>query len=214
MNERREKIVVVGAGGHGRVCADIAFAQGFDVAGFVDSGDVPGVVNDIPVVARHVSELLTCLPPSVASLFIAIGNNTTRSRICLEAESLGYNMPVLRHPNTWVSPTVAVGAGTVLMPGVIVNANTSIGRYCILNTSCSLDHNNVLEDAVQICPGVRSAGNVHFGTLAFIGTGAVLIPSVKIGAGAVVGAGSVVIKDIAAGSRVVGNPARKVTVRS
>jgi acetyltransferase EpsM len=109
-----------------------------------------------------------------------------------------------------VSPFAEIGANSVLMPGVIVNSNSRVGRHCILNTACSLDHDNMLEDGVQICPGVRSAGTVSFGARSFIGTGASIIPDIKIGRDAVVGAGAVVVRDVPAGGQVAGNPARAI----
>ena len=96
------------------------------------------------------------------------------------------------------------------MPGVIVNANAKVGRYCVLNTACSIDHDNVLDDGVQIAPGVRSAGNVHFGAMAFIGIGASLIPGVVVGTAAVVGAGAVVTENVPPGVLAVGVPARVI----
>ncbi|SFL14049.1 sugar O-acyltransferase, sialic acid O-acetyltransferase NeuD family [Mesorhizobium albiziae] len=214
MIAKRERVVIIGAGGHGRVCAEIAASQGLDVTGFVDSGNLSATINGVPVVARDIFELSSHTPPKTVSVFVAIGNNITRSKVCAEVASLGYQMPILCHPHSWVSPTVTIGAGTVLMPGVVVNANTRISTSCILNTCCSIDHDNILESAVQICPGVRSAGNVCFEKLAFVGTGAVLIPSVRVGAGAVVGAGSVVVRDVQAETRVAGNPAKKMTVQA
>jgi maltose O-acetyltransferase len=48
------------------------------------------------------------------------------------------------------------------------------------------------------------------GESVLVGTGAVVIPNLTIGARAVVGAGAVVVADVAAGVTVVGCPARVV----
>jgi acetyltransferase-like isoleucine patch superfamily enzyme len=66
----------------------------------------------------------------------------------------------------------------------------------------------LLADGVQVCPGANLAGGVICEEDVFIGTGAVVIPRITIGAGATVGAGAIVIRDVEAGTTVVGNPAR------
>lgn len=203
-----KKLFILGAGGHGRVCAEVAAVQGYDVLGFVDAQLFGQVVNGIPVVSRNVTELSTLAGPNDASIFVAIGSNEARGRLFREARGLGYEIPTLIHPSACVSPTVIIGDGTAIIAGAVINANSRVGSYCIVNTSSSLDHDNSLADGVQICPGVRSAGAVQFGEASFIGTGASIIPGTRIGARATVGAGAVVIKDVPDNQRVVGNPAR------
>ncbi len=210
----RGDLVIVGAGGHGRVCAEIAAAAGWTVAGFLDASRPAGeIVNGHPVLGRSLGEIRNTHPSGKAQVFIAVGDNHRRKALFEGAAALGYEVAALVHPAASVSPTASVGAGSVLMAGTIVNANSSIGRYCIVNTASSLDHDNVLEDGVQICPGVRSAGGVRYRALAFIGTGASIIPGIEIGAHAIVGAGSVVIRDVPEDAKVAGNPARAITRR-
>ncbi|MEZ5776536.1 MAG: acetyltransferase [Hyphomicrobiaceae bacterium] len=207
-------LVILGAGGHGRVVAEVAAATGRDLLGFIDGRFPPGErVNGLPVLARDLDGLATKAPPDRAELFVAVGDNATRFRLAAEAIARGYRLASLVHPSAILSPTVTLGAGSVLMAGVVVNANAVIGDFCIVNTAASLDHDNWLADGVQICPGVRSAGTVRYGRSAFVGTGAVIVPGISIGAEAVVGAGAVVIRDVFERARVAGNPARPITPR-
>ncbi len=205
------KLIIIGAGGHGRVCAEVAKASGFSVVGFCDAAkDVGATVNEIPIVASGPSDLPARYPPSEIGLFIAIGDNDRRAGLSAEAADLGYHLPVLVHPSAIVSETATVAGGTVLMPAVVINANSRIGRGCIVNTAATLDHDNALEDFVQISPGVHSAGTVNYGARAFVGTGAAIIPGISIGVGAVVGAGSTVVRNVGDGERVVGVPAAPI----
>lgn len=202
------KLIIIGAGGHGRVCAEVAKAAGLTVVGFCDTGKGIGeTVNAIPVVASGPGDLPTAYGPSETELFIAIGDNDRRAELSAEAADLGYRLPALMHPSAIVSETASVGDGTVLMPAIVINANSRIGRGCIVNTAATLDHDNALEDFVQISPGVHSAGTVRYGARTFVGTGAAIIPGISIGVGAVIGAGATVVRDVADGVRVVGVPA-------
>lgn len=205
------KLIIIGAGGHGRVCAEVAKAAGLTVVGFCDTAKGIGeTVNAIPIVASGPDDLPAEYGPSETGLFIAVGDNDRRAELSAEAEGLGYRLPALIHPSTIVSETASVDGGTVLMPAVVINANSRIGRGCIVNTAATLDHDNALDDFVQISPGVHSAGTVRFGARVFVGTGAAIVPGISIGVGAVIGAGATVVRDVCDGERVVGVPAAPI----
>lgn len=207
----RQGIYIVGAGGNGRVCAEVAECMGISVLGFIDSPRHEGErVNGKSIPFRSLRELHQSGLHAEAAVFIAASRNVERVKQCEEARALGFQLPTLIHPSAVISPSCSIGEATVVMPGVIVNANTRVGRSCILNTACSVDHDSVVEDGAQICPGVHAASTVHYGEQCFVGTGASIKQLIRIGARAVIGAGSVVIRDVAADVTVVGNPARVV----
>lgn len=199
-------IVIVGAGGHGRVVLDAVSALKQPVGGFIDS------------VAKHGAEINSCVVRGDNSLLddrsflnahkfiVAIGNQKARRELSLMLLDRT-ELATIVHPSAIISPHAVIGIGTAIIAGAIVNANAHIGRFCILNTNCTIDHDNNLADGVQVCPGVHLAGSVRCGEDAFLGTGAIVIPGISIGANAVVGAGAVVIRDVPEGATVVGNPA-------
>ena len=203
-----ERLVIVGAGGHGRVCADVARAAGFEVAGFCDQAKARGeTVGDAAILASSIEELSDKADAADTALFIALGDNARRMSLIGEVRERGFGLATLVHPSAVLSPSVTVGAGSVIVAGAIVNANAKIGEGCIVNTASSLDHDNQLAPGVQICPGVHAAGNVRFGELAFVGMGAAIVPNIAIGARAVVAAGAVVTRDVDADQMVAGVPA-------
>ena len=205
----RGALVIVGAGGHGRVCSDIAIASGWSIAGYCDNVHPIGeLTNGVAVIAADLDSLHEQCGAASVQLFVAIGDNAARERISQQASAKGFELATLMHPSAIVSLSAEIATGTVLMPGAIINSNARIGRWCIINTAASVDHDCHLGDGSQIGPGARLAGHVSLGAGAFVGTGAVLTPRVRVGARAMVGAGSVVVRDVADGVRVAGVPAK------
>ena len=201
-------LVIVGAGGHGRVVLDCAEAsQMGPIAGFLDESK-SGNLHGYPVL-----DFTRLEDPEFSRahrFVIAIGDQAGRRRLFKNLSARGADMATIIHPAAWVSPRASIGPGSVLVGGVIVNTDAIIGAFCILNTGCSVDHDCVLLDGVQLCPGVRLAGGVRCGEDAFLGTGATVIPQIVIGKRAEIGAGGVVVRDVPPGAKVLGNPARVV----
>jgi len=207
-----KSLIIIGAGGHGRVCAEAAQAAGWTVAAFFDEAVTDqDVINDIPVAKMAMADIKTAFPKESHAFFVAIGSNNDRRGFFEYGEGMGYDMPAIIHPSAQISPSATVGAGSVILANAVVSANAKVGKYCIINTGASVDHDNALDNGTQICPGARLAGNVVCGRLAFVGTGASIIPGRHIGDGALVGAGSMVASDIPHGVRVMGNPAKPIT---
>lgn len=190
---------IIGAGGHGRVVAEIAEACGYTDIAFVDQSWPTQTTNGPWAVVGE-------QPSKTDLIFCAIGNNATRARICDTTN----DMPTIIHPTAIISPTASLSAGTVAMPGVIVNAQTEIGQGAILNTACTIDHDCKIGNFVHISPGAHLAGNVHVGQETWIGIGAVVREGVRIGSNVIVAAGAAVVRDIPDHSRVGGVPARDI----
>ena len=204
-------MVVIGAGGHGRVCADIAEAAGYVMVGFADeSHELGALINGFQVVANTFDDIKEHCQPGVRQFFVGISDNGLRERIYNLAVELGYDLPTIIHPTAVISRHAIIGAGSVIMPGVVVNANAVIGKACILSTGCIVDFDCEIGDCVQVSPHAAVTGNVRIGAKSFIGTGASIIPGVQIGKNCLVGAGAAVTKNIEDGGRVAGVPGKPI----
>jgi sugar O-acyltransferase (sialic acid O-acetyltransferase NeuD family) len=200
------KIVVIGAGGHGQVVADILRAaaesgQPVEFTGYVD--DRAAMLSD-PAVLGSIGELST-LPHD--AVIVAIGENETRARVSERLIHAGEHLAVARHPTAILSSNTYAGSGAMICAGAIACVDVRLGRGVILNTGCIVDHHCVVGDYAHIGPGVRIGGEVSIGERALIGIGATILPRVTVGTGAIVGAGAVVTQDVPPGVTVAGVPA-------
>jgi serine acetyltransferase len=89
-------------------------------------------------------------------------------------------------------------------------ARVTVGRFSIINTGASIDHECVLGKGVHVAPNAVLCGCVEVGDYSFIGANATILPRIKIGANVVIGAGAVVIKDVKNNIVIAGNPGREL----
>lgn len=190
---------MIGAGGHGKVIAEIAELRGERIDSFVDANESIKRLWQYPVVASF--------PEKSDRVVIAIGDNRVRKSI---SSAFHAHYICLFHPFSQISSRAKIGEGTVVIGGALINADARIGRHAIINTNSSVGHDVCLEDFVHIAPNVALAGHVHVGEGTFVGMGASVLPGIKIGKWCVIGAGSVVLQDVPDGATVTGNPARVI----
>lgn len=196
-----KKLVIIGAGGHGKVIADIAEKNGYQKIVFLD--DDPNIKDCAGF--EVVSTLSDCVDYKEWDFVVAVGNAEIRKQI---HETLsGYKIITLVHPNAVISRRVTIGEGTVVMAGAVVNSDTVIGKSCIINTGATVDHDCVIGDYVHISVGAHVAGTVVIGEKTWIGAGAVVSNNIEICEDCMVGAGAVVVEDIKESGIYVGIPA-------
>lgn len=202
-----KKLIIIGAGGHGRVVADIAQKLNiYDSISFLDDGDVKESMG-IPVIdkvqaAREYIE--------TSDIFVAIGNSKVRHEIMEKLLALGANIPTLIHPSSIIGSSVEIGVGSVVMAGTVINPCAKLGKGVILNTGSSIDHDCVIGDYCHIAVGVCVAGTVTLGDNVWLGAGATVKNNVTICADCTIGAGAVVVKDVSESGTYIGVPAKKL----
>jgi sugar O-acyltransferase (sialic acid O-acetyltransferase NeuD family) len=204
----KNKLLIIGASGHGKVVADIALKMDkWKSIAFLD--DDKSIKSSMGLKVIGTSDYVFAHKDEY-EIFVGIGNNVTRQKIHEMLGTLGASIPVLIHPNAVIGSQVDIGIGTVVMAGVIVNCCTKIGKGCIINTGSTIDHDNDIEDFVHISPGAHLAGTVKVGQGSWLGIGSAVSNNINITNECKVGAGSVVVKDISKPGIYVGTPARKL----
>ncbi|GAA0478667.1 acetyltransferase [Alkalibacterium indicireducens] len=204
----KDKLIIIGASGHGKVVADIAIKMDkWQSIAFLDDDESIKTSMGLEVISKTADAFTY---KDEADFFVAIGNNATRQKIQEKLIDEGLNIVSFIHPSSVIGTDVEIGMGTVVMAGVVVNCSTRIGKGCIINTSSSMDHDNVIEDYVHISPGVNLAGTVKVGKGTWLGIGSVVSNNVNICSSCKIGAGAVVVKDITEPGTYVGIPVRRV----
>lgn len=202
-------VVIIGAGGHGKVIADIVVKSGDNVIGFLDDskevGDV--IINKFAIIGKV--EDCEKLQQGNKDLFfvIAIGNNYVRKDI-FEKYKLNYYTAI--HPTAVIGMDVQIGIGTVIMANACINSSAKIGNNCIINTGAIIEHDNVIEDNVHVSPNATLCGTVRVGECTHIGAGVTVRNNVYITSDCVIGAGGVVVKDIENKGTYIGVPVRRL----
>lgn len=195
------KLIIIGAGGHGKVIADIALKNGYTDICFLDDNST-GECMGFPIVGK--ASDVESYNNGATDFVIAIGNNAVRQSI---SERYDVKWVTLIHPSAQVGAYVSLGEGSVVMANAVVNPCAKVGRHCILNTGAIVEHDNRLADFVHVSPGAKLAGGVTVGLRTWIGVGACVINNIEICADVMIGAGAVVTKTINDKGTYVGVPA-------
>lgn len=204
----KDRLLIIGASGQGKVIADIAIKMNkWESIEFLDDDESIRTCMGLKVIGKTRDAFIY---KDEADFFIAIGNNAARAKIQKKFLAEGLSIVKLVHPDAVIGTSVEIGVGTVVMAGVVINSSSKIGKGCIINTGSSLDHDNIIEDYVHICPGVRLAGTVRVCKESWIGIGSTVSNNVNICSDCKVGAGAVVIKDITKPGTYAGVPVRRV----
>ena len=197
-------INLFGASGHAKVIMDIIEAQGDSVGVLYDDAPHFDSIHGHSVVSASLAH-------PIGPLIISIGSNAARYAI---ANRLKVEFATAIHPSAIVAPSAMVGNGSVVMQGAIIQADTAIGRHCIINSSASVDHECSIADFVHISPHATLCGNVSVGIGSWVGAGATIIPGITIGRHCIIGAGATVIRNIPDGAIAVGSPAKIIKYNS
>lgn len=169
------RVVIVGAGGHGRLALDVLIAGGFEawVTGFYDDAHavLPGNVRGVPVLG-DVGMLKSMLSVEPVYVIVAITDNDVRLRLANSIRALGAQFFTAVHPATYMSLEAVVGDGAVLAANAVVHPDAAVGSHCYIGPGAVVDRDAVV------------------GAGAWISAGAVVGPGARVGARAVLGANS------------------------
>ena len=208
----KKKLVIVGAGGLGRIVHDVLVNDAilgleYQIKGFLDTRQ--DLVLPTELSGKVLGSPLDYEPEQDEVFMVAVGDPRWRRQLVAplatkNAEFISYT----RH--AYIAGRSSIGAGSFITPGAIISTDCSIGSYAYLDTNVILGHDVQIGDYCMLGAMSFLAGNVIVGDGVAIHPRATIGKGVRIGDGATIGLGSVVIKDVAADTTVFGNPARTI----
>lgn len=216
--KKMNNIVVIGSSGHAKVIVDIVQQEGrYNITGLLDRFRSVGEQTlGYPILGKEEDLPELVKVHALKGAIVAIGDNFIRSKVAARIKGISPDLPFVCaiHPKASIATEVSIGEGTVVMAGASINPCSSVGRFCILNTNSSLDHDSILEDFASLAPGATTGGNCRIGQYSAISIGTVLIHGIHIGEQTVIGAGSLVMKSIESFVVAYGTPAKAIRNRT
>jgi sugar O-acyltransferase (sialic acid O-acetyltransferase NeuD family) len=215
---RLKRVVIIGAGGHGREVADILRHQAraganIEPLGFADDNrDLHGLELDGLPVLGDLSWFERANRDDIA-VVCAVGAPHISRRLVERARRIGLSFASAISPLANISSFAQLGEGVTIFPNVAINSGGFVDNHSILNVGVVVSHDAKIGPYSNINPGAQIAGNVTIGEGCYIGMGANVIQGRSIGAWSVVGAGAAVIRDLPANVTAVGVPAKTIETR-
>ncbi len=188
----KTRLLVVGAGGHGRSVAEAAELSGqFQVVGFLDDSlPVGETVLGLPVLGPVAS--MAQHRAAANQAIVAIGDNAVREKLMQQLAAAGFEWATVVHPRAIVSPSAVLGAGSAVMAGAIVGTEARLGVGAIVNCGAVVDHHATVEDFGHLGVNASMAGGTVLGRGAWMQAGAALGYGMKVPAGVTLAPGEAV----------------------
>lgn len=171
-----EKVIVIGASGHGKVVADIVRRSGDTLLGFLDDNEaLPSEIASIPVLGKVAD--YTGYPE--ASFVVGIGNSAIREKIARQLDGVRWYTAI--HPSAVISALeTQIGVGSVIMANAVINPFAYVGEHSIVNTAAVVEHDNHIGSFAHISVGVKLGGTVTVGSHTWVGIGAAISNNISI----------------------------------
>lgn len=207
------RLVIIGAGGFGREMwawaeQSVQFGREWTLKGFID--DNLDALRSKPSPGKMLSTIEDYQPAPEDVFICAIGVPDIKRRTSELIAGRGGRFTQLFHRTAIVGHEVVCAEGVILCPFAVVSANNRLGRGVAVNLHATVDHDATVGDWSQLNCHCDLTASVEVGQEVFFGSRCSVIPNVKIGDRAYIGAGSVVLRDVAADTKVVGAPARRI----
>lgn len=198
-------LLILGAGGHGRVVADAALCSGQWARVFASDRDASRCQGEL--IAGVAALPLDVARTQSSCVHVAIGSAAAREK---EAAGLDAPLTTVIHPRAAVSPHASLGDGCFVGAQAVVGPCAVLGRCVIVNHGAVVDHDVSVGDFSHVAPLAALGGGVHVGKRVLIGSGASVRPGLRIGDDVVIGAGAAVCEDLSEPGSYAGVPARRL----
>lgn len=208
-----KRLILVGCGAFARELINwvedlVDIGKSISVTGFLDEN--PNALENFPYSVPYLGTIPAYIPQSGDQLLMAIGDPKAKKTLYAEFKNKGASFASLIHPSAVIARSAKLGEGVVLCPQAFVSADAVVGDLCAINGNASVGHDVRLGSFSTLSSHVDLTGWVQVDECVFFGSGARVLPKVKIGTGARIGAGAVVMRSVPAETVMYAPPARKL----
>jgi sugar O-acyltransferase (sialic acid O-acetyltransferase NeuD family) len=210
--QKMKNLVIVGASGFGREILQWVKdcnenGQSWKVKGFID--DNAQALDSIHCDKEIIGSIKSYEVQEDDYFAIAIAIPRTKKTVIELLSARGAKFATIIHPSAIIGEYCTLGEGLIVTPRAKISPNVTIGNFVTILGS-GIGHDAVISDYCTITGNCSINGHVELGEGAFIGSNACIAPGKRIGAWAYVGMGSMVISNVKPGTKVMGNPAKKI----
>ena len=194
--QNKPDVLLIGGGGHCHSVIDVIEQEDkYTIAGIIDKKELIGTkVLDYEVIAYD--DDLEELYKTYKYAIITVGqikSNGLRVKLFDLVKSIGYTLPTIISPLSYVSKYAKVDEGTVIHHHSLINASAKIGENCIINTKALIEHDAIVEDNCHISTGAIINGGTIIKENTFVGSNSVSKESIIIKEKSFIKAGSLVV---------------------
>ncbi|WP_318643098.1 acetyltransferase [Flavobacterium ardleyense] len=207
-------LIIVGASGFGRevlqwIKDSNKSNKSWDIKGFID--DNLSALEGYDCDYKVIDSIKNYSPRENDYFAIAIALPKVKKIVVEILQTKGAKFATIIHPTAIVGEFCELGEGIVMTPNAKISPNVKIGNFATILGS-SFGHDAVVGDFCTITGNCSINGYVSLGEGSFIGSNSCIAPGKKVGAWSLVAMGSMVIMNVKAGTKVMGNPARKINI--
>lgn len=208
-----KRLILVGCGAFARELINwvddlVDLGKSIPVTGFLD--DSPKALDGFPYSVPYLGTIAAYLPEAGDQLLMAIGDPKAKRTLFSELKDKGASFTSLVHPSAVIARSAKLGEGVVVCPQAFVSADAVVGDLCAINGNASVGHDVRLGSFSTLSSHVDLTGWVQVEECSFFGSGARVLPKVKIGTGARIGAGAVVMRNVPADTVMFAPPAKRL----
>lgn len=207
-----KQLIIVGASGFGRELLewiiDINEAcRKWEIKGFLD--DNITVLNGMHCKYNVLGRIQDWIPSNNEVFACGLAIPSMKLNVVKLLKSKGAFFETIIHPSTIIGDNVKIGEGTVIAPRSLLTTNVELGSF-VTFLSSDAGHDSKIGNFSTLSGKCSVNGHVEIGEKVYLGNGSLIYPGKKVGDGAFVGIGSVVLNNVKAGTKVFGNPAKRI----
>tara|TARA_B110000503_G_C6868826_1_gene297769 strand:+ start:13 stop:618 length:606 start_codon:yes stop_codon:yes gene_type:complete len=181
-----KKICIIGSGGHATSCVDlIESTKKFEIVGIIskkkDQKNVNKFLNKYQIIDNNndYKKIFKVCKNIVIGISL-YKDLSVRNKMFEDLKKIGFNLPVICSPKSYISLGVKIDEGTQIFHGVTINKNVNIGKNCIINSHALIEHDVLINQNSQISTGAIINGGCIIKENSFIGSGSIIRENIII----------------------------------